>query len=69
MLTSVIAAPRHTMNYFLLIIGGLILAALAFTIFARVEFPHPVLVAKPMLVLAVILAVLVLNRLAFLPVV
>lgn len=61
-LAMLAAEPRTTTSHLLLIIAGIIVVALALTFFVRMEFLHPALVLKPMLVIVIIISLLVINR-------
>lgn len=60
--TSVISEPRKTTNYTLLLIGGIVLLALALVTFVRMELPHPRLAIVPLLLLVVILGIVLFNQ-------
>ncbi len=68
MIEQVAAAPRKTINWVLVVIGFLVILALALTVIIKMELPHPRVAILPMALVLVLLTFIVVNRkLALLP--
>ena len=61
---KLLASPRHTANFFLFGIGGLVALVLAVTIAVRVGRQHPDLIMNGLIVLVVVFGLYIANSLA-----